>query len=120
MSDDENVFDQVRTLYDRRFGEVTPTPAEYEDPPFTRARAAAFVEDGAQPESVKWVVSWQMKFHTGSFSRALEQAIMYADESNLMRLYLGYPHEVAGFLSYRMGKLAERLQAAGILHMGGH
>jgi hypothetical protein len=119
MEDDEiSAYDQVRLLYERRFGDAKVTPAEYEDPPFSRGRIAAFIEDGNQLDSVKWVVKWQMGWNASHFTRALEQVIIYADDDHLMRLALGYPHEVMGFLAYRLGKLADDLENSGIIHKG--
>lgn len=54
-----------------------------------------------------YIKDWQ--YHLGgSFSTALWQAIGKADESNLLKLALGFPDEVQGFLSWTRGDLYQR------------
>jgi len=61
----------------------------------------------------KWVVKWQFGL-LGDFQTALARAIAQADDENLRLLALGFPKQVAGFLSWNRGNLAERLRVAGL------
>ena len=61
----------------------------------------------------KWVVRWQYSLF-GDFNKALANAIIRADERNLIRLRKGFPDEVDGFLAWNRGDLAPRLREAGL------
>jgi hypothetical protein len=50
-------------------------------------------------ETERAVVEWQYRL-CGGFKSALWDAIARADEGNLARLRLGFPHEVDGFLKF--------------------
>lgn len=65
-------------------------------------------------EGEKWVVRWQWRL-LGDFQQALSEAIKRADDGNLDRLRLGFPDQVAGFLAWNRGDLAQRLRAAGVM-----
>jgi len=69
-------------------------------------------EDSPWTPAEKWVVKWQYRL-LGDFETALAEAICRADDGNLDRLARGFPNQVAGFLAWNRGDLAERLRAAG-------
>jgi hypothetical protein len=74
----------------------------------------AAILDEASPWTAgeKWVVKWQFRL-LGDFGTALAEAICRADDTNLARIAKGFPDEVAGFLAWNRGDLAQRLRAAG-------
>lgn len=51
---------------------------------------------------------------SGDFYRCLWRTIAQADISNLEKLRAGYPSEVAAYLSWTRGDLADRVRAKGI------
>ena len=61
----------------------------------------------------KSVIKWQYGQY-GDFYMSLWDAIRKADETNLRRLELGFPVEVAGFRAWAYGDLGERLRAWGL------
>lgn len=46
-----------------------------------------------------FIVKWQYGF-LGDFGQALAKAISLADKTNIERLRLGFPNEVAGYEAY--------------------
>lgn len=54
--------------------------------------------EGLTPEE-DWIVQWQYGY-LGDFRKALFEAICRADETNLYKLNLGFPDEVAGYKKY--------------------
>lgn len=64
-------------------------------------------------ETEKFIVKWQFGM-LGSFKAALVDVIKLADEDNLAKLAKGFPEEVAVFIAWNAGDLAERLREAGL------
>ena len=59
------------------------------------------------------VVKWQFRF-CSDFRKALWEAIIRADDTNLNCLALGFPDEVNGYLAWSQGDLATRLRKDGL------
>lgn len=64
-------------------------------------------------ENDRAVIFWQFGL-IGDFRIALWNAIVHADDENLERLRLGFPHEVEGYIRWSRGTLGPRLRAAGL------
>ena len=50
-------------------------------------------------ESEEFIFKWQYRA-LGQFKTALIEAIMLADDDNIAKLYLGFPNEIDGYISY--------------------
>ena len=77
-------------------------------------RIRDFLNDPNESPEAKAVLKWQWRQY-GSFYRALFDAIKLADDTNLEKLRLGFPVEVAGFLAWDRGDLAEKLRKQGVM-----
>lgn len=77
-------------------------------------RVGKFLEDPGESAESKAVLKWQWNLY-GDFYAALFGAIKRADDQNLERLRLGFPVEVAGFLAWNRGGLAQELRAKGVM-----
>ena len=76
-----------------------------------------FLESPEWNAGEKFVIKWQFNRSLqllGDFGAALAEAIVRADDSNLTKLALGFPDEVAGFLAWNRGDLGIRLRDAGL------
>ena len=65
------------------------------------------------PAERKLVTDWQMGMG-GSFYKSLIQLMGRADAENLTRMSMGFPDDVAAWVSWTHGNLAERVRALGI------
>lgn len=78
-----------------------------------RTIVGTFLESEEWTNAEKWVLRWQFGL-LGDFQTALADAIKRADYTNLARLELGFPDEVAGFTAWNRGDLGTRLRNAGL------
>ena len=76
-------------------------------------RIGAILESGEWTVGEKAVVKWQFRL-LGDFRTALFKAIALADDKNLVRLAMGFPDEVSGFMAWNRGGLGKRLRDAGL------
>lgn len=60
-------------------------------------------------EADKCAIKWQYDRY-GDFYKKLFAAIGHADHRNTLRLALGFPDEVQGYLNWTQGDLYERLK----------
>jgi hypothetical protein len=72
-----------------------------------------FLESSDWNDGEKWVIKWQFRL-LGDFETALAEALCRADEDNLIKLSLGFPSQVQGFLSWNRRGLGQRLREAGL------
>lgn len=79
-----------------------------------RQKVHAFLADSKESPEAKAVLKWQWHLY-GHFFTALFDAIKLADDQNLVKLGLGFPAEVAGFLAWNRGDLAEELRRKGVM-----
>lgn len=79
----------------------------------TRTIVGQFLESDQWTGAEKWVLRWQFGL-LGDFQTALSEAIKRADDSNLARLELGFPEQVAGFIAWSRNDLGTRLREAGL------
>jgi hypothetical protein len=76
-------------------------------------RAEEILASDASSPGEKLIVEWQCGMLAG-FTRTLMEAIAKADDKNLGRLASAFADEVAGFLAWSRGNLAQRLRDAGL------
>lgn len=79
----------------------------------SRTIVGTFLESEDWTSAEKLVIRWQFGL-LGDFQTALFEAIKRADDSNLARLELGFPEQVAGFTAWSRGDLGTRLRNAGL------
>ena len=76
-------------------------------------RIGAMLTSDEWTEAEKSVIKWQFRL-LGDFRTALFEAITLADDKNLVRLAMGFPYEVSGFMAWNRGGLGKRLRDAGL------
>ena len=82
--------------------------------PATREAIAEALREGSPwNDGEKSLIKWQIGQH-GDFKTALWAAISKADLTNLRRLQLGYPEEVAAFIEWSRGELATLFRNSGL------
>lgn len=81
--------------------------------PATGQQIGMLLRSNKFTDGEKQLIEWQFRI-CGDFYKALWQAIGRADESNLMKLGMGFPAEVKAYLAWTRGNLGERIRAMGV------
>lgn len=84
--------------------------------PATMDQIHAVLGSGDFTAAEKFVVRAQYQYPVlmSNFEEKLWELICGADDSNLAKIGLGFPLEVAAVIDWQRGDLAERIRAAGL------